>query len=136
MAALSVTPASVLKISGSVSNGAAGATVTAGQGAYFDAATNSYKPAQADGTAEEVAAVGIFLNGAATGQPVQVQTSGVVAIGATVVVGEVYAVGTGAGDILPHSELANPNRVCLLAVGTTAAQLTLNIFNAGVQVPA
>lgn len=138
MAALSVTPGSVVKGSGAtVTNGTAGATITAGQSVYFDSATSKWKLAQDDGTAEEAGAsgVGIALNGASDGQPLAVQVQGLLTAGATVTVGQIYCLGDGAGDIVPYSDLGSTDKVTILGVGTTAAIISLQPFYSGATKP-
>lgn len=138
MAALTVTPANVLKGSGaSVSTGVAGATITAGQSVYFDSATSTWKLAQDDGTAEEAGAsgVGIALNGASANQPLQVITQGPLTAGATVVVGMPYFLGDGAGDIVPVADLGSADRVTYLGTGTSATVIALQPHVTGATKP-
>lgn len=138
MADLTITPSSVVKGTGaSVTDGTAGGTIAQGDSVYFDSATNTWKRAQADGTAEEAGAsgVGIALNGASSGQPVKVQTSGPNTIGATVTVGQSYVVSATAGGIAPLADLVSTNRVTPLGWGISATQLSLSPLYLGVQKP-
>ncbi len=138
MAALSVTASLVVKSTGAtVSNGTAGATITAGQSVYFDSATSTWKLAQDDGTAEEAGAsgVGVALNGASSGQPLAVITQGPYVAGGTVTVGIIYCLADNAGDIVPSADLGNTDRVTVLGVGTSATVLTLAPFYSGATKP-
>jgi hypothetical protein len=95
MADLTVTAASVLWTSGTKTPGVAGAAVTAGQCVYLDSVTSTLKLAQSDGTAAEVAAVGIALHAAGTGQPLQYAAQGsLINIGATTSKATSYATAT------------------------------------------
>lgn len=78
MADLVLTATNVLAREGaSVSNGTAGATITAGQMVYLDAADTKYKLADADSaTVAARSPSGIALNGCASGQPLRVLNSG------------------------------------------------------------
>jgi hypothetical protein len=130
MAALTITATSVIGGAGSVQQ-IAGSTITAGQVVRIDTATGRVIPAVND-TAANAAAYGVALNGAAVGQPVQVQLlkSGPITIGATVAVGKVYVLGT-AGGIIPVDDIAGAEFVQFLGVGQTTAILFLG-DNAGV----
>src|SRR6185369_16605641 len=102
MAAISVTAANVARVDGSVVHNLAGATITAGMAVYVDAsglvqiATNATSAGSGVGAQN----VGVALNGASSGQPVDVLRDGTVNIGGTVAVGKPYVVGT-AGGIIP-----------------------------------
>lgn len=134
---LTVTAGSVLKQVGASTKSIAGATITAGQAVYFDTSTGTWKLAQADGTAAEAGSggLGISLNGASSGQPLEVQTSGTINPGATVVVGEIYVLSDTAGSIAIEGDNATTDYVSVLGIGTTSAQILLAPIYAGVQVP-
>ena len=88
MAVLSITAAQVLKSTGApVESGTAAATITAGQALYKDSADDTFDLCDNDAT--NVAAdgdidnfYGIALNGASSGQPLDVQTGGNITMGA------------------------------------------------------
>src|SRR5262249_912833 len=132
MAALTITAANVVKIAGSqVAVGIAGATITAGQAVFADASTgNAIKLADADLSVAAAAAVGIALNGAASGQPVSYITGGGLTIGAGTV-GTVYVVGATAGAINPAADLTTGWNTTILGVCTSSNTLTVNIFASG-----
>ena len=136
MADLSQTAANVLKSSGSIQNGTAGATITAGMPIYLDADdSNHAKPAEAGDTAAKAAAVAIALNGASDGQPVSYLAAGSINLGATLTVGTVYVVSQTAGKICPNADLVSGDMVTVLGIATTTALLSLDINASGIEVP-
>jgi len=137
MADLSVVAADVLGVSGNTTiRGTAGATITAGQLVYLDSATGRYKLAQGDAAAED-AVVGLAAHGASNGQPLQIITGGVVDLGVTLTVGEIYVLSAAAaGGIAPKGDLSSGEFVSVIGVAQTADNLLLGIINSGVAVPA
>lgn len=135
MADLTITPASVLSAS-KKSSGMAGAAIAAGQCLYLDSTTSTLKLAQSDGTAAEVAAVGIALNAAASGQPVMYAPDGATMnIGATTSKATTYCVATTAGGIAPQADLTSGHRICQLGYATaTDGSFTVQIRDRGVAV--
>lgn len=136
MADLTITAANVIKTSTtSVVTGVAGATITAGQSVYLDSTTSTIKLAQADGTAAEVAAVGIALHAALTGQPVSYATGGPINIGATTAKTTTYMVSATAGGVAPQADLTSGQRICELGYATaTDGSFTVLIKDRGVAV--
>jgi hypothetical protein len=136
MADLTVTAASVLWTSGTKTPGVAGAAVTAGQCVYLDSVTSTLKLAQADGTAAEVAAVGIALHAAGTGQPLQYAAQGsLINIGATTSKATTYCVATTAGGVAPQADLTSGHRICRLGYATaTDGSFVVDIKDHGVAV--
>lgn len=116
-------------------DGTAGETLTAGQVVYLKSSDSKYWKAQCDGTAAEVTAIGVALNGASANQPVRIFTSGNLNPGGTVVVGKIYLVSTAAGGIMPVDDLTTTHKVTLLGVGTTASNIAIKIHNTGATVP-
>ena len=137
MADLSITAANVAANTGaSEEKLTAGATITAGQAVYLDsAASNVAKLAQSDGTEAEAAVRGIAINGAASGQPVNIVRSGTMDLGATLTVGETYVVSQTAGGVAPIGDLGSGDYVTHLGIATAADELTLSIKASGVEVP-
>lgn len=130
MAALTVTVAEVLgDYTGDIYTGIAGATITAGQSVYLDSTTSTVKLADADASAAAAAAIGIALHAALAGQPIRVQRTGDVTIGATaaMTVGTIYVVAATAGGIAPaaDAEAASTWYVTPLGVAITAAKLRM-----------
>lgn len=135
MTDLSQTPADVERVSGNKQEKIGGETLTAGMPVYADGADSfKLKPAQADATGT-ANAIGMTLNGADDDQPIVIQTDGVFKPGATVVVGQVYAVSAAnPGKIAPYGDLIATNRVTILGVGISTSEILLGIINSGVAV--
>lgn len=139
MASLSITAANVAFVSGAiVREFNAGVTVTAGQTVYL---TASLTWALARATTETLAGgtvsgtlpgrTGIALHASLAGQPLAVQESGRITIGATVTVGEVYCIATdAAGGIELKSALSSTNKINLLGMGLSTTVLDLTIHTA------
>jgi hypothetical protein len=136
MADLTVTPGSVLFTSGTKITGTAGAAVTAGQAVYEDSTTSTLKLAQADGTAAEVAAVGIALHAAGSGQPLVYAAQGsVINIGATTSTATTYVVSATAGGVAPQADLVSTNKITRLGYATGAGGVfVVDIKNTGATV--
>lgn len=122
MSALTLTAAQVLLVSGPTKEVVFGATITQGQGVYFDAATGKWKLAQCDGTPAEAGAdgYGIALSAGSDGQRGVVALPGAkvtLGAGAAPAAGTVYAIGATAGAINPVADLASTNKVTVLGVG-------------------
>ena len=138
MADITITPASVVKGAGAAvrSNFNAGEAITAGQVVYKKAADGEWYKAQNDGTAEEAGVgveLGIALHPSADGQPLVVQTAGLVTIGGTLVPGTEYVVSATAGAIAPHADLTTPGRrYTRLGYATTTTVLSLDIIATGI----
>ncbi len=136
MADIAITAASVLPGTGAVINrGIAGATITAGQALYADAANNGVlKKANALTSAATAACVGISLNGASSGQPVNYQSSGTYTVGGTVAASVAYAVsGANDGGIAPVSDITTMGEILtVLLIGISATQANIYNVSAGV----
>lgn len=135
MADLTITAANVVNVSCRVAHGTFGATVTAGQAVYIDTADgNSLKPADTNsGTAAARTFAGIALNGGGDGQAAAYATGdGLIDMGATLTVGEVYVLSANAGGIAPVGDLATGHYTCVLGVATAANRLKLMPIQGGV----
>lgn len=140
MAALSVTPADVDYVSGSVLDGIeAAAAFDAGDVIYNDSGTNLWAKAQDDGNAMEAGShrLGIALFTApAAGARGSVATSGAVVDLGSAVAGTVYVIGPTAGDLLPANESAANAKVTVVGIGIGGGQILLGtLYNAGAVVP-
>lgn len=117
----------------------AGETITAGQCVYLKSSTDEWMKAQADGTAEEAGSgvdLGIALHASLDGQPLAVQTSGTITIGATPTVGVMYCVSATAGGICPQADLVSTNKISFIGQGATSTTLNLvRLGNTGYTVP-
>lgn len=114
--------------------GTAGEAITAGMAVYLKASDQRYWKAQHDGTAAEAAAVGIALTspGAAGNEMIVTDGNGTINIGATLTIGETYAVSATAGAICPNSDVGAADYVTNLGIATTAALLDMQIHVSGV----
>lgn len=143
MADISITPGNVVMVSGTTETGVAGVamTITAGQAVYKKASDGLFYLADCDAVA--VAAntgiddvYGIALNGASPGQPLTVQRTGTITIGATVTVGAVQYLSNVAGGITQTwADIAQTDWITTLGIATTAAIIKLNIVRSAVQKP-
>ena len=134
MADLTITAANVIAGAGaSLVDMTAGATVTAGQTVYKEAATGLAKLADCDsGTAEARTPIGIALNGAATGQPVKVLKSGLITIGATMTAGVTYYQSPVAGGICPIADVLSGDTTVIVGIATSTSVLKVGIVASGV----
>ena len=137
MADLSVVAADVVSVSGATTiRGTAGVTITAGQLVYLNSTTGKYALANGDNAATDTV-VGIAAHGASLNQPLQIITGGVVDLGVTLTVGEIYVLSAAAaGAIAPKGDLSSGEFVSVVGVAQTADNLLLGIINSGVAVPA
>lgn len=135
MADITVTATTVLRVSGQYREYTSGATIIAGKLVYLDENTGTVKLADADAAAS-AEIVGIALNQGYSGQPITVQTSGLVQMTATgLTVGQVYVASTTAGGIAPYSDLASGDYVSVFGVGTASNQITIDMNVSGVAKP-
>lgn len=134
MANLTITAASVVPDSSAqLKYGISGATIAQGDALYLDSVTNTLKLAVAT-SAAAAAFVGIAVNAAAAGQPVTYIAGGLVTIGATVALGQIYCVSATAGKLCPHADLVSTNYVTFVGMPTTTAIINVAFKVSGVQV--
>lgn len=133
MTDLTVTAASVLPGAGAVTeDGLAGATITAGQAVYRDT-DGTYKLADADGASATIrTARGIALNGASSGQPVRIQRSGEITIGATLTPGTSYYLSGTPGGICPLADVGTGEYYHLVGIAKSSTNLLLALAYSGV----
>lgn len=128
IADLTITASSVINVNGGICKDfLAGASLIAGQSVYLDT-NNVWQKAQSDSAAHlgSGARTGITLHAAGTGQPIAVQESGVITIGATVTVGTLYVISAAAaGGIAPFTDLVSTNKIHILGIGSTAARIDM-----------
>jgi hypothetical protein len=129
MTDLSITPANVAAGPDSVmERGILGETVTAGMPVYQDTTTKKYMKADSNSAAAAARRPrGIALNGGGLNQPVEVQRSGDISIGAALTAGATYFVSDTPGGICPDADVGSGEYVCLLGVAKSTTVLTLNI---------
>lgn len=134
MADLSITATSVLAGGGAKTvEGVAGASITAGQVVYLDSSAGTYKLADNNSaTAAARSPDGIALNGAASGQPIEVLTRGPITIGATMTAGVAYYLSATAGGICPVADLTTGHYPTILGIATSTTVLSVLIHESGV----
>lgn len=132
MADITVTASSVVQNTGAADTGNAGETIVQGQAVYLKAADSKLWKADNNVTAAEAVVKGISLNCASPGQPVKYAKGGQIVPGATLVKGTIYVLSATAGGICPAADLASTNRVSILGVASSAANLELSINNTGI----
>jgi hypothetical protein len=134
MADLSITVANVAAGSGAVVvEGTAGATITAGQVVYLDSSTNTFKLADCNSaTAAVRSPYGIALHGSLSGQPLAVQRSGSITLGATMTAGVVYYLSGTPGGVRPVADNTTGDYPVALGIATSTTVLKMGILEAGV----
>lgn len=138
MADISVTAASVLASSTALTaSGVAGATILAGQTIYKDTAnSNVLKLADSNSTLLISTVEGIALHGASSGQPVKyVYDDPNFTPGATLTVGQTYALSSTAGGIAPIADLTTGDFPNVLFVAKSTTTAVLKIVRGGVVKP-
>ncbi len=132
---LAITASQVLASANAITVlGTAGATVTAGQAVYLDATTKTYTLADADAdTLALAAAVGLALHAASAGQPLRVQTSGTLTLGAAAgpLVGRQYVLSDTAGGLCLWDDVVASWYVTIMGIGGEDDTLLLSVFASG-----
>ena len=134
MADISITAANVVAGNGAtLASGKAGATVTAGQVVYQDPTTGLYSPANNNNaSAANRSPAGIALNGASSGQPLNIIQSGPMTIGGTLTPAVMYYLSATAGGICPVADLGAGKYPAALGFATSTSVLTVKLQEAGV----
>jgi hypothetical protein len=129
MVDLVVTAANVVAGTGATkSSGIAGETIAQGKAVYLNSTTKKYMLADSNSaTAEARQATGIALNGASLNQPVTIQRTGEITIGATLVAGTDYWLSDTPGGICPRADIGSGEYVCLMGIAKSTSILMLNI---------
>jgi hypothetical protein len=113
-----------------------GETVTQGQAVYSKDADGRYWKADADSaTAEVTEAEAIVLTPGSAGEYGYIVKAGLVSMGATLTVGEIYVLSDTAGGVRPEADIGSGDTVVILGVATTTSQLWVRPFASGVDVP-
>jgi hypothetical protein len=134
MTDLSITAASVKAGSNAViTEGLAGAAVTAGQTVIRSTSTGKFVLADADGAGLK-GCDGIALNGAADGQPLKVQQGGDITIGATLTPGTTYYLSPTPGGICPLADVASGDDPVVLGMAKSATVLMLRVIDPDVTI--
>ena len=116
-----------------------GATVSAGQPLYQDAATTDqpYKPADSNASAATAEVRGIAITPGVSGGWGLIAVEGsIILVGTTTAAAVTYYVGATAGTIVPESDLTTGDYNSRIGVGnTTSPQIDLSIQATGVVRP-
>lgn len=133
MADLSITAGSVLPGAGVVTeDGVSGAAITAGMACYRDT-DGSYKISDSDSATALVRSVrGIALNTASPGQPLRIQRSGEITIGATVVANTQYYLSNNPGLLCPLADVGTGEFMTTIGLAKSTSVLVLNVASTGV----
>lgn len=133
MSDLAITAASVVAgTNASTVQGTAGETVTAGQLLYKSSTTNKWMKADSNsGTAEARTPAGIALNGAAINQPILIQKSGDITIGATLTPGLAYYLSDSPGGLCAVADVGAGEYVVLAGLAKSTTVLALDIQASG-----
>lgn len=138
MADITVTASNVVAGAGAATTtGTAGAAIAAGEVVFLDATTTG-KWQLADSDAATAAArgqganVGIALNSASANQPLVVQTSGPITLGAVLAAGQAVYLSATPGKLCPLADLLAGDYVTLLGLATSTSVLDLDIQYSGV----
>lgn len=135
MTDLIITPANVIAGSNAHNiSGTAGVAITAGQLIYKDPTTKKYLLADNNAAAVEARKPeGVALNNAALNQPINLQTSGDITIGATLVAGTDYFLsGAATGAICPRADVIATMNVVLIGLARSTTVLAIDIQASGV----
>ncbi len=134
MVDITITPANTIAGANAVTEqGRAGAAVTAGQVVYLDPADGLLKLADCNsGTAAARSPRGIALHAASINQPLLIQRSGPLTLGATLVAGVAYYLSGTAGGIRPVADNIAGDFPVILGLATSTTVLAVSIQEAGV----
>lgn len=110
-----------------------GATISAGQSVYLDAADSKYKLADSNASSATAAIKGVAVTPGVDGGYGYVATGGsIILVGTTMAVGETYYVGATAGTIVPDGDLTTNDYVSRIGTGASATQLDLSVKATGI----
>jgi len=134
MVDLTITATSVVPGSNAVlDTGTAGEAVTAGQAVYRSSTTAKWMKADSNSaTTEAKRATAIAVTGSAANQPIVVQKSGDITIGATLTAGTAYYLSDTAGGLCPVADVGSGEAVCLVGIAKTTAVLQIGFQYPGV----
>lgn len=140
MADLSITATQVLLVSGPTLRVTWGATITQGAAVYLDTTTNTWKLAQADGTAAEAGADGLAIaltSGAASQEGIIALPGARVTLGAGAApaASSIYVVSATAGAIAAAADITTSGHrrsVLALGAGSNAVDVIAKAPNAAI----
>lgn len=116
-----------------IKSGTAGEGLNQGRAVYKSSSTNKWMLADSNSaTAEARVATGIALNGAGLDQPVDVQTGGLITIGATLTPGVAYYLSDTPGGICPVADVGSGEYAEIIGIATSATVMRLLFAASGV----
>jgi hypothetical protein len=133
MTDLVITPASCVPGTNSrLETGVAGETITAGM-AVYKAATGLWMKADSNSaTALARVATAIAMTGSSLNQPIVVQKSGSLTLGATLTAGVAYYLSDTAGGICPVADVGSGEYAQTIGIASSAAILKIGFNDSGV----
>lgn len=134
MADLSITAANVVPGAGaSLKHGTAGATIAAGKVVYFDEDTGKWDLADNNAAAADAKVPhGFAVNSASLNQPITVQKSGDLALGAVLTAGVAYYLSDTPGGVCPVADVGSGETSVLLGIAKSTSVLGVDIQASGV----
>ncbi len=134
MTDLSITATAIIPGSNAVTKrGSAGETIAAGKAVYKSSTTNLVMLADSNSaTAEARTADGIALNGGATGQPIEYQTSGDLTTNAVLTANTAYFMSDTPGGICPIADVGSGEYLQLLGIAKSTTVLMVLLATTGV----
>lgn len=113
-----------------------GEAVTQGQAVYRKDSDGKWYKTDCDSATAEVCEVdGVVLTPASTNEYGYVVTGGLMNVGATLTVGEIYVASDTAGGIRPEADNGSGDTVTIIGVATTTSILWVHPFSSGTDVP-
>lgn len=112
----------------------AGEAITQGMPVYL-ASDGKYYQTDANDTAVKAQSKGIAVSPASTDGYFLMAVDGLINLGATLAVGQIYCVSATKGAIAPYGDLTTNDFVTILGIATTTALMDINIVISGVQKP-
>ncbi|MBY5503134.1 hypothetical protein HFO82_31670 [Rhizobium leguminosarum] len=138
MTDISVTASAVVAgASAQTKTGVAGAVLTAGDIVYLDSTTTGkWQLADSDAAAAEARGqtsnIGVALNTAALNQPVIVQVSGPVTLGAVLTAGTGYYLSDTPGKLCPFADDVGGDYITLMGLAASTSVLNIDVQYSGV----
>lgn len=109
-------------------SGVCGEVIAAGKAVYKSATTQKWMLADSNSvTPEARQAIGVALNGGSLDQPITVQRSGAITLGATLTAGTDYYLSDTPGGICPRADVGSGEMVCLMGLAASTSVLNMDI---------
>lgn len=133
MTDLVITAANVIGDGSTQKAGTAGESIAQGKAVYKSSSTNKWMLADSNSaTAEARVATGIALNAASLNQPIDVQTGGLITLGATMTAGVAYYLSDTPGGICPVADVGSGEYAEIIGIATSTTVMRLLFAASGV----